>query len=234
MTYIIAGKSKNKTFLMADCLVRTIDNDITLGDKVIKLESSLNETYFTSTGTEIFAHSIGMLDEWYIANEEKNDFISGDKSINKLIEFINCLASINNSLSKPVIENFYLGDNRLFFINKNTVVYYDLYYNGNNELINNEFSKYSLGENQIINSLFWKGCSNDPKNEKLEQYDNEFERYCNKAIPNMKDAEKYDFQNKFTFVQFDEEGCLVKRPLKDFKDYIIAYLRLNQNYFISV
>jgi hypothetical protein len=227
MTYIVAGKTKDNTFLMADCIVtNSIMKINTIRDKVIKLDSSENETYFTLCGNPFIENCIRTLDLWFNLTNRTNDFINGETSFNSLVEIIG--KTLNSYKGEP----FYLKENRLFFIDKNDVVYYDLKFSNSNILIkkpekNILFDNYDIDSNLLSQS------------EPFYLNNDTIEIYCQKCLEHSLKLSKkdYEFKNRFTFINFFNNDIIYKYPYKRISDIIadfneIEYSKIDDEDFI--
>jgi hypothetical protein len=219
MTYIVTGKLKNCCFLMADCIsTNKKENKQSYRDKLYKLTSSENE-YFSFTGTVLVSHALQILDTRLKQLNLSHDFFIGSDSIKLLLDVIQKFLDVH-----PDKKNVNLGDNRLFFVNKNQVVYHDIKYNNLNEII--EYSgPIELKENMLVDSVL-----NFPPEQIEFRKNEEVEDFCTRHITEISKQYKIDFKRRFSFILLNHNGEIIeKRPYKHFSDMIAEYYDLDYN-----
>jgi len=150
MTQIIAGKLEGFTFMMSDCISNG-ETKRTIVDKVMELSSSEN-VYFSLTGSVFIFKCVNEYDYWLSVNGQVNDFIDGENSINKLLEVIDIMYKYEVEILNNRIK---FRQNRLFFINNENVIYYDIYFVMKNEtdIESMSYTKNILEINQFVDSM---------------------------------------------------------------------------------
>lgn len=219
MTYIVAGKTKNSTFLMADCISTNEDNNYTLTDKLVKLDSSCEETYFSMCGNPFILNCILTINLWFKVSNRTNDFIYGEESIKIFVEVI-----------KKMLESYHgnpfqLGKNRLFFIDKNNIAYYDFIFNQQNQLDLSP-QKIIIPENNDIDADVLTPSKPAPIELKKDET---IESYCIKCLDfALKRSKKeYSFKDRYSFVHFHKGEIEIKYPYKRISDIIAYYNEVN-------
>jgi len=225
MTYILSGKLKNSNYLIIDCIsANSVTNEKTFINKLSRLESS-NSTYFTLTGSPFLDNCVRSYDEWLLQNNNVNDFVDGYNSFNNLIKVIEKNVATYNGKHK-----LSLGSNRLFFLNSENVVYYDLDYNDGNKL-KNIYDKTELNEFDFIDSILFS----KKQNLKLDENVDVFEigkSYLDKMSKGIK------FKDRYSFVQIFKNGKVdLRKPFKYYSDYLamlneIDYDEIDNDNFI--
>lgn len=120
MTYIVAGKRNNNPFLAIDCKY-TDGKKFYYTDKVVKLESCIEETYFCQMGHIHTKCFVCMYDNYLKFKGIKFDF-TNKNDILKMIGFINYTIEYTKFPIQDYKENY------LFFISKNEVYKYTLHF----------------------------------------------------------------------------------------------------------
>lgn len=205
MTYIVGGKLNNVPFLMVDCIASG-GNKTSFNNKLNKLESSEN-TFFTLTGNRELAHVIQILDSWLSINDLENDFMTGHNSMNSAIEIFYKYSDFQECLKNI---NFQPSENRVFFINKDNLVYFDIKVHNSKLSI---FNKVVLDNFSKINSIMF----NDPVS--IDNITNSLYDYCKNEILSLSIIGNA-FKDRFSFITFKEEKPIVKYPYKDQFDII--------------
>jgi hypothetical protein len=213
MTYIVAGKLKNSSFLVADCIVNNAEtSQKTFIDKVSKLDSSEN-LFYSLTGIQFIDNAVRSYDWWLHIKNRNNDFIKGMNSFNELLLVIQRMV---DSFSDK--ESLRLGINRLFFIDKNGVVYYNLNFNDKNKLEQDSGKKHVVEMNHFITSAI-----DYPQTELKEKEDFDLKKFYSDALSFISKG-KVDFKDRLTFVQIFVNGdTTINRPFKRFSDMIAMY-----------
>lgn len=214
MTYIIAGKKQNSTFMMADTIVTNSEaTKKTIINKIIKLESS-ESTYYTFTGVQFIDNCVRTYDFWLKNTKRENDFISGKNSIKELQLVIKKMVE-----TFPGREQMSLYINRLFFINMNNVVYYNLEFDDNNELIKDS-EKNILNTDEFIDSSVQTGTKKG-----IPEMD--VRDFCKNHLENLS-QKNIDFKDRFSFVEFFDKGTeTFDEPFKKFSDLIALYNQID-------
>jgi len=208
MTYIIAGRFKGSSFMMSDCIVTNREKR-TFINKTAELESSSN-TYYSLTGVQFIDNCVKCYDGWLVDHNKTNDFIDGMNSIHDLILVIDKMCD-----SYPDKDQLNLGENRLFFINKDAVVYYDLKYN-NIKILEGYPVKKEVQMNFYIDSSIRFPAS------ELSLEITSIENYCREHIHKL--SKGIDFKDRFSFTEILENGKIsIKHPYKYFSDIISIY-----------
>lgn len=209
MTYIIAGKLPNSTFMMSDCIVTNSQtNENTFFHKMIKLTSSIS-TYYSFTGVQFIDNCVRTYDFWLNMHNKVNDFVDGTNSINELKKVIEKMIE-----TFPDADKMNLEKNRLFFVNQTSVVYYDLEYNENHEL-KREIEKFVVEENEFIDSSVLTHTKQGIPEMEVEDFCKNYLKYFSKG--------NVDFKDRFSFVYFKENDIIFKEPFKHFSDLIAMY-----------
>jgi hypothetical protein len=214
MTHIVAGKLADRTFMMADCIsTEHGTRKRKFVEKLCKLESS-EDTFFSMAGNVFIDNCVHTLDVWYTVNNIKksNDFCTGEVSFNDLKNLIErSLWYVNNG-------DVSLGENRLFFIDKSNVVYYNLYFDdATNAIIRSDRKELNAGE--YISSNF---TNLDPLNHE------DFSRgdlinHCKDYLVTFMGKDRINFLDRFSFVSgYMGDTCEFQRPFKAISD-LIAY-----------
>ncbi len=210
MTYIIAGKKQNSTFMMADTIVTNVETkQKTIVNKMIKLESS-KSTYYTFTGVQFIDNCVRTYDFWLSNTKRESDFISGVNSIKELQSVIKRMIDTFSGREQMTLEI-----NRLFFINKNNVIYYDLAFDSNNELLK-DAEKNILNDNEFIDSSVLTGIKEGIPEMDIQDFCKNYLAYLSKK--------NVDFKDRYSFVELFADGKeTFNEPFKNFSDLIALY-----------
>ena len=211
MTYIIAGKLKDRTFMMVDAIITNEKTrKKTFRNKLVKLDSSY-ETYYSMSGIAFIDNCIRVYDDWLSQNNKENDFITGEESIKRLIKIIDKMLA-----SCPVKVK--LNSNKIFFINKESVVYYKLIFDKNNKLLGTP-KRYKLSTGQCINSII--DAPIEKCNFNLENIEMSCEDYLNKMPSKQIPSKEVDFKERFSFIELAPDKSPIRNyPNKRFSDFI--------------
>lgn len=214
MTYIVPGKFKNNPFLMVDCVATGEENNTKIylfRNKLKKLISAENETYFCLTGADAYQYAIEGFDEKCYWNDEKFDF-KNIEHIEEILDLFKTFSGYTQYNKGTKIGNFC----RLYFINKSNVYYYNIDDDGKlthlHEIPNNSFIKPNDATNDpvTINSDF-------ENNEQLIDF-------CKNEILRYKGYNGLDFKDKFSYVTFSDNGKLISNSLKNNKEIVLSMI----------
>ncbi len=227
MTYIIAGKLEDSTFLMADSIAtfkQDYKNSYTLTDKITKLESSIEETYYSLAGGGVISSIIYAYDRWLSKiRNESNDFITGEKSINHIERILNNI-TITNIIPK---EESNASLTRLFFLDKNNVVYYNL---DDLRPVKDGIDVENIGTNlklkfikKTLETGYYIKSSRPGSNRIPINYVNKIEEYCKDYFKGVNNGCP-DFKDRFSFVElFNDKVSSIRLPYKKFSDIIAEF-----------
>lgn len=163
MTYIIAGKLNGSTFMMADCIVTNSQtSDTCFTQKLVKLDSS-ESTFFSFTGIQFIDICLKYFDAWLFDQNKTNDFTTGDHSIEQFQVAIKMFLK-----TFPERDTLKLGSNRLFFIDKENVIYYDFVFDEDNNLKN--IDKNIISEGFYASSVIYSTEVRIDDNMIIEEY----------------------------------------------------------------
>ncbi|MEI6347261.1 MAG: hypothetical protein WCP69_04855 [Bacteroidota bacterium] len=211
MTYIVAGKLSSCTCLMADCIVNRTGDTPIFTDKIRKLTSS-DDTFFSVTGNCLIPESVEILDMWLFSLGRPNDFISGNNSITDLVKLISWRFDKYHRTDGAKLDN-----NRIFFINRDSVIYYNLFYNENNLLTSNLAKTVLQNKKQITN------MSPHPISFDLISTSNPL-RYCKSVIDDLAKSENKDLKDRFSYIQLNSDSDdIIISPFKKISDIVAAY-----------
>lgn len=196
MTYIVCGKLNNKPFLMVDSVVTSTENNVKkyhYREKLTKLSSTKNETFFTVMGSDAFVYSINLYDrKCHINNKTFN--ITNIDQINEVLELYKLIIKRVEYHKNTPRENSF---NRIYFIDNNGVYYYTI-----TEQIK-AMPIVELENNQIIKPY---SSFDTPNNiDKSFVDDNELIDYCKNLI-NKYQEYGFDLKNRFSFILFDNSN----------------------------
>ena len=180
-------------------------------EKIRILQSSA-DTYYSLSGSEFFLSCVGIFDEWLYIKDQKNDFIEGNTSFEMLKEvFVKMLVTLNEENTPTLINS------RLFFIERGTVVYYNLIVN-NNKVVQTE--KVVVNENYFTDS-----CIQDSP-EHFEWNFGEIEEKCRAYLARL--GKGLDTKERIGFIQLNNDGTKkYQRPFKYMSDIIAYYYGLS-------
>jgi hypothetical protein len=107
MTYIIAGKYKDRTFLMADCISSDVnDGKKYFVDKIVRSESIRN-SFYSMSGNSFLLRSLYALDVRLSQVNIQSDFFRGNSWINQLVEIFKLdIAHSSIKLKLVVFQSF--------------------------------------------------------------------------------------------------------------------------------
>ena len=200
MTHIVAGKLIDKVFLMSDCI--STNNGHSFTNKLYKLESE-SDTYFAMSGNNFIFQWILALDLWLAQNRNpiSNDFCSGTNDFNLFMSLLpHCIDN------HPKKEEFEYRDNRLFFIDRQNVKFYNIVTDENTFLKSGQSG--SLNINEFVDSLWGR---REPKPLPLNDEPDLFES-CLRYINNTSAENLLDFKGRFSYIVLDATGVVDNRP----------------------
>lgn len=205
MTFIVAGKLRNKTFLMADCVVTGPDGK-TFTDKVRKAESVAN-TFFTLAGGAFLDGCLWAFDM-------------------RLAQAGRALNIYDISLLRKVIDGYLATDkdaakihferNRIFFITKDAVVYHDIEYD------KNKMAVASITTHQLGNDTFIDSAVDLQMRNLTLPADAQPKTFCRDRIDELNRlTRKIDLKDRFTFLEMEDGKELIyQMPYKRMSDFI--------------
>jgi len=219
MTYIVAGRFKEKTFLMTDCVGTPPNGEHMFCNKLIRLKSTVNETYSTITGYDTFQVAINLFDRKCFENDIIFD-VENENHINEILEIYGLLKN-NSDYNKGVdIEKDFLHSG-LFFIEKGKICYYIIKKDDNDKMFIRD-KKY-VENNSVFNDyLFLSFDITDAK------YDNtnEIIEYCKNSIRKhyklKEDTKHLDLKDRFSFIIFDDDNKIKNLPYLNNIDFVLS------------
>lgn len=127
MTYILAGKFKNESFLMIDTVV---DNDVNQVDEKLYKSISDERIYISLIGDRVLMHIIQLYDEWLFRKEET--LVVNKAAFETIGESLCHYVNMFNE-DKEDSKQVKLSRNRVFVVFGEDINYFDFYFE-NNEL----------------------------------------------------------------------------------------------------
>jgi hypothetical protein len=209
MTYILAGKNANTTFIQSDCIVKHGDVSF-FKNKLIKLQS-IEDTYFTCCGSEYFSIAIQYLDL-------EKDFTNAKIDINSSSfndEFMDFYFSLTDAVFKST-DNI-INEGRLFFINNKDVFYFDIV------IESRVFKKYKITKHQLENNEYITSYIN---NQKKGFEDENYQVLIDKWFGQFNE----DFKNRFTSLYYENDKAIIKSPYLYKEDFIFEFMGYNKEY----
>ena len=213
MTYIIAGISNKKPFLMVDC----VGTDKSSGErkfnytkKLERLISTKEQTYFCLSGSDCYSFAISIFDRECYEKNKSFDF----KNEEYMLEIIEIFKQIKEHRIKQghEIKNFV----RLYFVIKTDIYYYEIEDDGSlsnlqNIGINNSYIRPKLTQNSPT------------KLDKNFNNNQELISFCKEEILKVQDY-NIDLKNKFSHIIFDEEEVLFDNSVKTNKELVLSLI----------
>jgi hypothetical protein len=224
MTYIACGKYNNKPFLMVDSVVTSNENNVKkyhYREKLTKLISTENETFFTVMGSDAFVYAINYLDRKCHINNKIFDFKNTDQ-INEILELYKLIINRVEYHKNIPRENSF---NRIYFINKDTVYYYTI-----TEQIK-AMPMERLCNNQIIKPHSSFDTPNDIRKSFIDN--EEVVNYCKKLI-NDNQEYGFDLKNRFSFILFENNDRNFICSSNNNEEGILSLLTVNYHYCFDV
>jgi len=221
MTYIIAGISNKKPFLMTDCVGTQKDGN---NNKIFKYRNKLNkliscdtETYFCLAGADSYGNAVLSFDRECFEKNKSFDF-KNEEHITEVLEIFKRVKKHFTNLRFNVDDYA-----RLYFIDKTDIYYYDIEDDGVISILQNVGSdNYYIRPNITMNS---------PVKLSKEFKDNqELLSFCKSEV--LKCANKdydIDIKDRFSYVIFDEEEVLFDNSVKNNKELVLSLIGGNYN-----
>ena len=218
MTYIIAGISNKKPFLMVDC----VGTDKSSGErkfnytkKLERLISAKEQTYFCLSGSDCYSYAVSLFDRECFEKNKSFDF----KNEENILEIIEIFKKIKEYRIKQghEIKNFV----RLYFVVKNDVYYYDI----------DDNLKLSKLQNIGIDNYYIRPNLTESSPTKLDKVftnNQELIDYCKEEISKVQDY-NIDLKNKFSYVIFDDEEVAFDNSVKTNKELVLSLIGGNYN-----
>lgn len=216
MTFIITGVSKNRPFLMVDCVGSETVNGVKrfkYMNKLSKLISTKNETYFCLTGSDSYGYAMSCLDRELYEKGQCFDFTDETHIARLLVVF--------NDIKEHRSDNGYEVNNfaRLYFVNNNGVYYYE------------------IGSDGVLASIqsISDGCfilphySNLSPRELKETFESNDQliSFCKEKI-NKAQTYGINLKDKFSYIIFDEDGTVFNNSISNDKE--LVYALTGENY----
>ena len=218
MTYIVAGKLNDNTFLMVDCVETKENDEYSFCNKLTRLKSTEIETYSTITGYDAFEYAIKIFDTKCFDNNIILN-IENEEHINEILEIYELL-KINNSYTNGINIEKNFDFACLIFINKDKVCQYYIKLNENGKMYINKNTL--VGNNQLFEGL---PMLIDINNKNLNN-SGEIIEYCkNKIIRFYKGQEKtenLDLKDKFSFIMFEGDKTTKLLPYKNNQELLFS------------
>lgn len=193
MTYIVCGKINNNPFLMVDSVITSNENNnkkYHYHEKLNKLITTKNETFFTVMGSGAFVHAINIFDKKCHLNKIIFDF-KNEVQVNEILEIYKLIIKRPEYNKTTPHENSF---NRIYFIDNRSVFYYTIM-----EQIK-AMPIVELKNNEIIKPY---SSFDTPNNiDKSFADNNELVDYCKNLI-NRYQEYSFDLKNRFSFVLYD-------------------------------
>lgn len=213
MTLISSGKYKNKTFLMVDSIATLKENGekhFHFRNKLKKLKSTKEETYFCLTGVDGYQYAIELFDEKCYWDNENFDI----KNTKHIEEIISIFDIVKNRIEYNAGNKIGLYC-RIYFINKNGVYYYTVNDKGSLSVIceipNNTHIEPNCADNLPIL------IKNDFK-DTSELIDFHKEEIIKVGYYN------FDLKNKISYVIFDDEKIIKYNSIDDNKEMVLSFV----------
>ena len=217
MTYIACGKYNKKPFLMVDSVVTSNENNekkYHYREKLTKLISTKNETFFTVMGTDAFVYAINLYDRKCHINKEIFN-ITNINQINEILELYKLIIKRVEYHRNTLRENSF---NRIYFIDNNSVYYYTI-----TEQIK-VMPMVELEDNQIIKPYSSFDTPNNIKKSFIN--DDELIDYC-KILINDNQEYGFDLKNRFSFILFDNDYRKFICSSNDNEESVLSLLTVN-------
>jgi hypothetical protein len=213
MTYIVAGKFNNNTFLMTDCVGTPPNGKHMFCNKLVKLKSTMNETYSTITGYDSFQTAINLFDRKCF----ENDIIFDVENKNHINEILEIYEHLKDNIKHNIEKNFLHSG--LFFILNNKIVWYKIMRDENGKL---EISLTSHIDNNHISEDFVDIHINN------NQFNNpnEIINYCKQAIikhyKRKEETKNLNLKDKFSFIMFNGDEKIKILPYSNNKEFVLS------------
>lgn len=213
MTYIIAGISNRKPFLMSDC----VGTDKSSGErkfnytkKLDKLISVNEETHFCLAGADSYGYAVNIFDRECHEKNKSFDF-KNEEHLSEVLEIFREIKEYRIK-QKFKVDNF----SRLYFVVKNDVYYYEIDDEGKlSKLQNIGIDNYYIRPNLTQNS--------PTKLEKEFNSNQELIDFCKEEILNVQDY-GIDLKDKFSSIVFDNNEVFFDNSVKNNKELVLSLI----------
>jgi len=211
MTLIVPGRFNDKTFLMSDCVGTRTDKKGNKSyhymNKLNRLISTQNETYFCHTGQEAYGHAVRVFDRQCY---EKN--INFDvKNTSHIEEVLDIFKYIKEHYERDghKIEKLC----RLYFIEHGSLHYYNVNNNGSLSCIQTICDRCYIEPDNATNlPIGMKGIFND--NEEIIAFcKGKIEQYQPYGI---------DLKNRFSYVIIDKGGTVFDSSIRNNEELVLS------------
>jgi hypothetical protein len=212
MTYIISGISNGRTFLMSDCVgtdKKDVKSTYKYINKINRLISSENETYFCHTGIDTYSYAINLFDRQCFEAKIQFDI----KSKQQMLEVMDIFKYLKIYYNKTDIEISYFG--RIYFVERGVIYYYNI----DNDGIFSQMQ--TLSEGYYIEP---DGANNSPIVLRNEIVTNEeILTFCKKRINKIQEY-GIDLKNRFSYILFDDNDSIFNNSIKNNEELVLALI----------
>lgn len=213
MTYIISGILNGKKFLMSDCVGTNKKPDGTrtfiYTNKLSKLISTNDETYFSHAGAESYSYAINCFDRGCYEKNKLFNF-KNKEHISKILEIFEQVKIYYGN------QSFKVGHYaRLYFVNKTGVYYYDINDNGKlskiKSLEDNYYIKPDITENIPV------------KLNKQFKDNDELLSFCKNEINKVQDY-GIKLKGRFSYIIIDDNGIIFDNSIKSNRELALSLI----------
>lgn len=212
MTYIIAGKLKGNPFLMVDCIAYNSDLSdmhsprLLFSNKLMKFRS-LKDTYCCLTGDAKIMDSIELFDRKNHFNKTEINYDS-QNFIDEVFVFYKHL------INKSKVEKLH-GDARIFVVDSEKIIHYDLKYDKKANLT-------TCNKSYVNDGCFVASIEGEFRPDTLiPENIGDLYKYCGTYI-NQNSPLKH--KNRFSFVTYENGASNYKSPYKKDEDMVTEFL----------
>lgn len=211
MTFIVAGISNKKPFLVVDCVGIDKSNNnrrFQYTKKLVKLISTNEETYFCLAGADSYGYAINLFDRECYEKGRPFDF-KNEQHISAVLEMFRQIKEYRITLGFQVDNHA-----RLYFVDKTDVFYYDI----------DEGGKLSKLQNIGINNYYINPYKTKNPPIKLEQQFENNQQLISFCKNEINKTQNYNIvlKDKFSYVIFDGERTVFDNSAKNNKELVYA------------
>ena len=219
MTYIVCGKINHKPFLMVDCVATKKINDVKTyhyTDKLSRLISSTEESYYCLTGKDAFEYAINAFDRKCFQNDINFDF-KNIEHINEILELYKIIIKKPEYNGGQDIMGEFIYC-KIYFITRTDVYYYLITKDCSDNLILSEIKE--VENNKIVNGF-------EPENIQNPDASNEEQIEICKKLIRCSSSQGYgiDLKDRFSSIMFDGNKKIYIDPSRNNNELVMTLIR---------